>query len=275
MIPINWSCLPPKGCECSILGAFVDSINRLWGTEYSNFECLHRTDRRTRQPEALWRDERSAAILAIERKSLVWPPDYVRDHATEHEFGGAINRGLGQHFKGHRCVLSLPRGIRAGKYLRRSHAARIAKAIVRNREAVLAGRVFGEREPIAWRFRLEKPDEFEPWESQEGINIRFASESLFDVERPDYQAAWPGVQLRLHKLVADAEEKFQSHRDATSILVLSAYAPLWMPISDDSIADALREHTPPPEIDQVWITVPPDWSEDEQAAYACIYKRTA
>ena len=78
-------CLPESGgCERQRTDPFVNHLNWLEGTNYVHKACLDVIDRNRPQPEALYVDENSGARLVIERKNLVWPPQYAVGHKNDH-----------------------------------------------------------------------------------------------------------------------------------------------------------------------------------------------
>jgi hypothetical protein len=56
--------------------------------------CLDVIYRNTPQPEALYVDEGSGARLVIERKNLVWPPEYTVGHNNDHFVVDLVTEGL-------------------------------------------------------------------------------------------------------------------------------------------------------------------------------------
>lgn len=88
-------CLPESGgCERQRTDPFVSHLNWLEGTNYVHKACLDVIDRNTPQPEALYVDEDSGASLVIERKNLVWPPEYAVGHKNDHFLVDLVTEGL-------------------------------------------------------------------------------------------------------------------------------------------------------------------------------------
>ena len=88
-------CLPESGgCERQRTDPFVDHLNWLEGTNYVHKACLDVIDRNNPQPEALYVDEDSGASLVIERKNLVWPPEYAVGHKNDHFLVDMVTEGL-------------------------------------------------------------------------------------------------------------------------------------------------------------------------------------
>ncbi len=75
------------------LDKFVSHYNRECGTSYAHTECLDivRTGGATeKKPEALVTDGKNGKQMVIERKSVVWPPEYIPRHNNEHDFAEQI-----------------------------------------------------------------------------------------------------------------------------------------------------------------------------------------
>jgi hypothetical protein len=72
----------------------VNHLNWLEGTDYVHKVCLDVIDRNTPQPEALYVDDGSGARLVIERKNLVWPPEYAVGHKNDHFVVDLATQGL-------------------------------------------------------------------------------------------------------------------------------------------------------------------------------------
>src|ERR1700694_504418 len=88
-------CLPESGgCERRRTDPFVDHLNWLEGTNYAHSVCLDVLYRNSPQPEALYIDKASGARLVIERKNLVWPPEYAVGHKNDHFLVDLVSYGL-------------------------------------------------------------------------------------------------------------------------------------------------------------------------------------
>src|ERR1044072_5360649 len=56
--------------------------------------CLGVGDRNSPQPEPLYIDHGSERQLVIERKNLVWPPEYAIGHKNDHFLVDLVTEGL-------------------------------------------------------------------------------------------------------------------------------------------------------------------------------------
>lgn len=272
-IPVDWTCLPPMGCECSILRPFVEYLNGRGNTSFEVIECLHRTQRNAPAPEAMYRDAETGRQLVIERKNLVWPADHVELHSTDHEIAGGVLAKLGSRFGSGLYLLELPDGIRAGKRERAALIERVAHDILQQREAVEAGYVTGEDEPIRWCFTRQEPDERDPWEAQDGVEVRFKKGSIFNIATKFSSETLPAIERRLHDLMGQAECKFRPYSGAASILLLACYTEAFVDL--DSVRSMVQSCQPTPTIGEIWLAGP-DWDGFEvEPWYALLSKQRA
>lgn len=71
-------------CEWRFLESFVRQLNAEAGTDYERLVCPDVADSTRPQPEVLLRDGITAEEMVIERKSIVWPSDYIAEHKQWH-----------------------------------------------------------------------------------------------------------------------------------------------------------------------------------------------
>lgn len=265
----NWSCLPPKGCECSILQPFVVHLNRLWRSDFRISACLDREEHNTPQPEAVYTELSARTTLSIERKSLVWPDNYVELHATDHEFADSVLNRLGKTLRDEPYLLTLPGGIYGRKSWRIALARRIAAEILQHSELIRQGKSVGAQLPVRWRFRRQAADERDPYEPSGGIEIRFDEGDIFRYLGPD---TIPRIGYELRGLIERAETKFLSQPDSATILLIACYSAA--PVEDEVIREISASYTPAPDIDQIWLDMP---SEDvvPEHYYVPLFERTS
>jgi len=81
-----FGCLPPSGkCEGANLKEFAEQLSDSLGARYGLAKCLDVSDRTKPQPEVLLRSTGDKCVV-IERKVIVWPPDYLKFLRSEREF---------------------------------------------------------------------------------------------------------------------------------------------------------------------------------------------
>ncbi|KXB07064.1 hypothetical protein AKJ51_02145 [candidate division MSBL1 archaeon SCGC-AAA382A20] len=77
-------CLNSK-CEWRFIKGFVDLYNREYGTEYSRKVCPDVQIRDNKQPEVILEDGTTGKEIVIERKTVVWPVNYIENHVHWHQ----------------------------------------------------------------------------------------------------------------------------------------------------------------------------------------------
>jgi hypothetical protein len=145
------NCLPQSGgCEKPFTVAFVAHLNSTENASFNHRACLDVEERTTPQPEALYEDNITNRSLVIERKSVVWPLDYIRRHRNDHVVSDVIMRELvGLEMQDH-YVLGLPLLIRGKEKEVHAFAQRTGKAIRRNWERFERGDRYKGREGEWW-----------------------------------------------------------------------------------------------------------------------------
>jgi hypothetical protein len=81
-------------CEWKILGSFVEIFNKNIGRNYKLDKCLDLANRNEKQPEVLLKCS-GFIDVTIERKSVVYPVDYVRTENNFHRFGEELTKMVG------------------------------------------------------------------------------------------------------------------------------------------------------------------------------------
>ena len=84
-------------CEWTVIRGFVAAYNKANGTAYDRAECLDVAYRNSPQPEVRLVCA-GESDMVVERKSVVWPVGYVRDHKHFHDLGEALSVCLGDRF---------------------------------------------------------------------------------------------------------------------------------------------------------------------------------
>ena len=244
------TCLPESGgCERQRTDSFVSYLNELENSHFSHDRCLDRIFRNSPQPEALYIETGFAKSLVIERKSVVWPTDYVVLHKNDHFVASLLIEGLRD------LTANLPYGIRleAGASSRGSDLTVFASQIVNSVREGFSGVERGETigstiSGRKWRFFQEDPSwRKEDGEPEYGLVVRWYSDETRD------QVSDPTVKLLadVSRLFDSCVRKFQNYLSARRILLVEQYGGLqylgklfWM---------HLFETLPPPlEISEIW-----------------------
>lgn len=151
-------CLPKSGgCERHRTDPFVDHLNWFEGTNYVHKACLDVIYRNTPQPEALYIDEGSGARLVIERKNLVWPPDYAVGHNNGHFLADRITDGLRNVISDDAYEIHLDFCVSGSSEELETFARQIIETVRTRLSEIRAGAVVGGSEP-GRRWRLFRGD---------------------------------------------------------------------------------------------------------------------
>lgn len=244
------SCLPSRcRCEERLLAPFISCYNRHKVASYRFRERLD-LGTHTSQPEALYVDAQSGQRLVVERKNLIWPPDYAQIHDSLHMVTSIIETAITSHLDARTpYTFVMPDTIRGSVPGLRDHAAEVAKIIVKNMNAVHAGRTVGSRAPgREWSFRVEAAHERDWDEPDDGIRYVFTG----TVSPLDYGEVPDGLPHEFNRLLQSARLKFESHHDATRILVMDFHGDLQHPGS--FIEQLLAAVTVPANVDEIWLS---------------------
>lgn len=244
------SCLPSKcHCEERLLTPFIAHYNRHLGTTY---EFRHRLDvgSHTPQPEALYIDAVSQHGMVVERKNLVWPPEYAQIHDSLHMVTSIIGTTIAPHLAAKKPYkFSMPDRIRGSVPDLRRHAAQVAETIIRNLDAVHAGETVRSRAADReWSFRMEGIHERDWDEPSDGVRYVFNG----SVSRIDGGEIPDGLAYEFTRLLRSASRKFSSHANARRVLVIDFHGDLRHP---GMFIEKLFAAAPvPTNVDEIWMS---------------------
>jgi hypothetical protein len=239
------------------LEQFASHYNATLGTDFNRTECLDvvRIGGSTaKQPEVLLTNKANGEQMVIERKSVVWPPDYILRHNNEHLFADTvwnITRGC----FGDRCYELLVSGKQMEKLDSKrikSVATEIGSAIVTMDVSKLPVR---RTSPVGWMFRRANVHEHG---DRKGIVVIHQD----SVEMDDFldESAKAGTTSQIQKELTAASLKFVEYPRARKLVLLDFFGTkLW----EDDIPPLMNEVQIPENIDEIWMSKR-DWiSEDD------------
>ena len=257
---VLFSCFPNSDCEWYDLRRFVVDYNEDHDTTYRRFSCHDRVIRDRPAVDVLLKAENSLK-MAIERKSVVWPPDFLSNHRNMHDLADMVEDRI-KH---------IPRLLHDDLYQLRVHsdvlhgrkkkqieelAEAIGQAIVGSRRDE-AGRieVRGDQ-PALWRFGPASQYDRDETTPESGFGIHMVG-PLFP--RPGYNyakertLALEGMSSELLKQVDAAAKKLRLYVDYEKMLMLQFFADLDVPLADDDIIELVKATDVPYGIDEVWV----------------------
>ena len=254
---VSW-CFPPQtDCEWVNLRDFVIQFNTAYGKAYAKTECLDKDNSR-KQPEVLLQAPGEKDIV-IERKSVVWPTTYLRDHSYEHEFDRHMRKLLGNEFRDAAYQLTVREASLKGKKQREvaQYAAQIVEEILSRRtEAKSCG--IGSREPIPWCFRPLASHELEYDEPRTGIRFTVIGKSSTAFDKgADSESIKAGYAGEFQRTLEKAAPKFAEYTDCLKLLLVQFFGDS-SSILDEDIIEIIKSARLPKVIDQIWLALE-DW----------------
>lgn len=258
--------------KCEWLGggldAFMRHYNEQCGTAYALTDCLDvvRVSGTTpKEPEVLLTDANTARQMVIERKSVVWPHNYIHQHQLEHDFAKLIWQEVQGFFRDAAYRLSVDvrefRGMSGKKMKVAGHE--IGEEVARLTPSDLPVR---RAKPIHWSFRKAFPEEFG---ERKGIVVIHEKRMTF--EDFDDGDAKVGTSSKMQFQINAAASKFERYATHQKLVLLDFYGDS---LCEDNIRPLLEGISIPESIDEIWRTVR-DWiSEDDyEIGYDRLFKR--
>lgn len=252
------SCLPPnlrEECEWFGLRNFVKHYNESCGTAYELEKCLDvKSQTRRPQPEVLVRSNGHRAMV-IERKSVVWPPDYAKKHKKDHAFMSVLSEQLNPFFQDASYALEVDGSeVDTGNDSQVTAAAKqIATSILSARGSGNVDRLRGNV-PIRWIFGPS-----DEWEFRRGVTIIVRSHrSLFDLGHSEQ--AIQGARAELAKQLAKTTPKFAEYGSCMRTVVVQFYGE---DFSKEQVEEMVSRLAVPSGIDQLWMAYSDPVSDDE------------
>ena len=231
---------------------FVSHYNRENRTNYALAECLDilRTGGRTEpKPEVLVTDASRSRQMVVERKSVVWPPDYILRHQIEHDFANVIWQQTKDRFQDD-CYELTVSAEELGKLDSRS-----VKQIALEIGSVLVGNPSSmpirSLTPVPWHFH--RANTYDDSGTRKGIVVIHEDPmmALEDFNRDD---AVVGTAAAMERELAEATPKFSGYEAARKVVLLDFYG---NELCDEDVPLLLERISLPQAIDEIWMSVCP------------------
>jgi hypothetical protein len=257
-------CLPESGgCERRQTDPFVDHLNEIEKTNYDHVACLDRIHRNSPQPEALYIDAAAGTQLVIERKNIVWPPDYARRHKQDHILAERLIGGLKNLTANGPYAIELEQS----DFNSPEELAEFADVIIQGVHelftAVERGEAIGSLVGPPWRFFREHPGEraFD-WDAPDsGLRITW---NLPDSLMSSAQIS-PDLINTVSRLFSSCVDKFHGYLEARRILMIEPHGEIrYNP--DSWWADLFAVVKPAADISEIW-SGSYDWLDDTQRGW--------
>ena len=265
---VIFSCLTPGGeCEWFHIKDFVTAFNATHGTSYYRSKCLdvYGKDQRqpaqaSKRPEVLIESDVDREVpIVIERKAVIWPIDFQRDHSKEHILPDRVVADLWERFSDSTYELAFHADDLKGKKKRQveGFGKQISNQIVANVQAAKSPNGIGGRSPIRWRFRPLAPYEIDEPDQPNGFRINISLSSSWDLEpmnlRRGRETVVAGFSERFEREANRAGEKYGEYADCQKLLVVQFFGEQEF-VMDKDIIKIIKESRVPNQIDQVWLT---------------------
>lgn len=252
----SFHCINDSKCEwLNGLQAFAVQFNEKFGKDYSLSECLDISgDKNRKQPEVLL-EFSGHQPMVIERKRIVYPPDYYQKHRIFHDFW---NHFRASYYK--KLEPQLQKDIyeicishdSLCTYAKRGGLAKVSSSIVEHIinqiETLNISDVISSDVPIPWSFyRVIDSD----LSNETGLRI-FCQ---INIERSisDLENAKEGIGNQFSKQLSEANEKFQGYEDCLKVLILEICGNIFSMPSFEDILSIINAANISPSIDQIWL----------------------
>jgi hypothetical protein len=239
------------------LDKFVSHYNRENGTSYAHTECLdiERTGGRTEpKPEVLVTDARRSRQMVIERKSVVWPPDYILRHQNEHDFANIIWQQTRDRFQDdcYELTVSAEELRKLDSHTVKQIALEIGSILAENHSSSMPLR---RSTPVPWHFH--RGNTHDDYGTRKGIVVIHEDALTFNFNRDD---AIVGTAAAMERELAEAAAKFIGYEGTRKVVLLDFYG---NELGEEDIPPLIERIALPQTIDEIWMTKC-DWvSEDD------------
>ena len=215
------ACLPESGgCERHRTDPFVSHLNKLESTQFIHQACLDVLDRASPQPEALYSDGSTGADLVVERKTIVWPPDYAARHRNDHFIAELLSEKLRDLAHGQPLTIHLDQAPRMPVVELSSFASEVAASIRASMSSILGGHVVGANlNGGRWSCSFDAEERAASDEPATGLIIRWT----YPDETPNTEQLPAELVDAVHSVLASTVEKFRNYAHARGILLLDPH----------------------------------------------------
>lgn len=249
-----FNCKPPSSkCEWSIIFRFVEEFNSLNGTSYRLSKCLDLEYRESKQPEVLL-ESKDHIPMVVERKTVLWPKNYLSDHMNFHYFSGRVSKVINSLFQDNVYGLYIHKRTIRNKTKKEINniADEITRKLKNNIDKAKSPLGIKDNEPIPWGFNPLSPQEINDNYPNKGIVFTEIGESIICNAE-----AKQGFTDEFKKVLDSAAEKFKRYKKYLKILLVQFHGENSF-LEEEKI---INEAKLPELIDQIWIAEP-EWIND-------------
>lgn len=251
-------CLPETGgCERLRTDPFVNFLNEQEGSLYGHEQCLDRVYRNTPQPEALYRD--NDKIIVIERKTIVWPVNYVENHKIDHSVSDLLYSRLHDSFLDDYYQLRLASIANFKSAIRETFISNMVGEILTKAPLIRADKPIGGH---GWVFRRLCKWEIEP-EQEKGLEICWKGSELII---PNPCCLPQNLNKQIDRIFDSCRQKFSSYMHARRSLLIEPQGNLYFTDSEWWKL-VFQAKSPPIQIGEIWHSTY-DYIDDKEYGWA-------
>jgi len=241
------------------LEKFVSHYNRENGTNYVRTECLDivRTGGQTKpKPEVLVTDATRSTQMVIERKSVVWPPNYILRQQNEEDFAKVIWQQTKGQFQDdcYELTVSAQELGKLNSHTVKQIALKIGSILARKPSSM----PLRSSTPVPWYFR--RANTYDDYGTRKGIVVIHEDPMMTTFEDFNLDEAIVGTAAAMERELAEAATKFIGYEAARKVVLLDFYG---NELSGEDIPPLLERIVLPQVIDEIWMTKQVWVSEDD------------
>lgn len=251
-------------CEWRDLQGFIRQYSAENGLELVDKICLDVENRSKVEPELLLKYS-TGKIVVIERKSIVWPENFLSEEANGWLLANELEAKIGKHFADQAYELHLSASALRGKSKKqvRTIADLMVGKIIPYLEVATSEGGLGSKEPFPWWLGQACDFDDDPTTPKQGIGVIISDSADRFYDRKLREAAKVEYESRFQKAAISAAKKLAQYPDAVKIFVVQfhGYSDL---IFRDDLLNMIKLSTLPSEIDEIWYA-----DEEPISEYEC------
>jgi len=174
-------------------------------------------NRSSKQPEVLCTNK-SNNTLVIERKSLLWPPDYAKLHRAEHRFWELLFKNIGGKLEGNYTICADPI-VEVSDTSIEKLVREILPHILPRAQNLRSGQGFSIPVSVYMSIRKEYDNERDDDEPQSGIKILSNEISCTELNNPGKVPS--EFVTAIDKLMLSVREKMSQYDTSKKVLILN------------------------------------------------------
>lgn len=245
------ACLPSASkCEWTELQYFISHYNKIYSTRFERVVCLD-IQHTSAQPEVMCKDANSGQLMVVERKSIIWPTNYVEKHKAEHIFWNAIIDNLKPETDGAPFTLRVEMPPTVNHEELRKIARDLVVSIKGGVHSLVDGSGFHFALPVKGYIFKEFKSDRDGDEPEVGLRIE--SDEYFVEELKNAARTPQEFSAKIAGYFRSCENKFSDYASAKRILLFNYVSgQLFSDCDQNWWQEFLCIHKPSEVIDEIW-----------------------